>query len=40
MASSSSAALADMSTESLIGELKRRMDCAQKPDKHVILLGA
>lgn len=34
-----SAALADLSTEALIGELKRRMDCAQKPDKHIIMLG-
>jgi adenylate kinase len=36
---SSSAALADVSTETLIAELKRRMDCAQKPDKHIIMLG-
>lgn len=33
-----SASLADLSTEALIGELKRRMDCAQKPDKHIIML--
>jgi len=30
--------LTDVSTEALIGELKRRMDCAQKPDKHIIML--
>lgn len=36
---SSSAALADVETGALIAELKRRMDCAQKPDKHIIMLG-
>ena len=34
------AALADVDTEVLVAELKRRLDCQTKPEKHVILIGA
>lgn len=33
-------ALADVDTEVLVAELKRRLDCQTKPEKHVILIGA
>ncbi len=33
------AALAEVDTDVLVAELKRRLDCATKPEKHVILIG-
>lgn len=33
-------ALADVDTEVLVAELKRRLECQTKPEKHVILIGA
>ena len=34
-----SAALAELSTEALMREVQRRLDCQTKPDKRLILIG-
>lgn len=31
--------LDEVSTEELVKEIQRRIDCATKPEKHVILIG-
>merc|ERR1719253_253488 len=31
--------LSDISTEALMGEMQRRLDCANKPEKRIILVG-
>jgi adenylate kinase len=35
-----SADLSEISTESLVHEIQRRLECLNKPEKHLILIGA
>jgi hypothetical protein len=39
LAEAMAAHLEDISTEELVKEIQRRIDCATKPEKHVVLIG-
>lgn len=36
----SAAALAEISTDALMAEIQRRLECTVKPEKRIILIGA